>query len=223
MRRWQQSSMKVRGLERAFRIENAVVREDPDRDPVEPREAGDERRAVQPLEFVELGGVHEPRDDFANVVLFSYVGRHDAVELGRVVFRLARLVVFEVDAFRLVQVRDDAAADVDRVLIVHRVVVGDTRLAGVHIRSAKLFGGDNLPCRGLHQGRTAEKDRSLPAHDDRFVRHRRHIRAAGGAGAHDGGDLRDAGGRKLRLIEEDAAEVLAVGKHLGLMRKVRAA
>ena len=81
-----------------------------------------------------------PRDDFANVVLFSYVGRHDAVELGRLVFRLARLVVFEVDAFRLVQVRHDAAADVDRVLIVHRVVVGDTRLAGVHIRSAKLFG-----------------------------------------------------------------------------------
>ena len=37
------------------------------------------------------------------------------------------------------------------------------------------------------------------------------------------GDLRDALRRHARLIEEDAAEVLAIGKHLGLQRQERAA
>ena len=59
--------------------------------------------------------------------------------------------------------------------------------------------------------------------DDRFVRHRRHVGAAGRARAHDDGDLRDALGRHARLVEEDAAEVIAVGKDLGLQRQERAA
>jgi YebC/PmpR family DNA-binding regulatory protein len=54
-------------------------------------------------------------------------------------------------------------------------------------------------------------------------RHRRHIGAAGGAGAHHAGDLRDARRRHLRLVEEDAAEVVAVGKNLVLLRQVGAA
>ena len=37
------------------------------------------------------------------------------------------------------------------------------------------------------------------------------------------GDLRDAGRGERRLIVEDAAEMLAVGKHLGLVRQVGAA
>ena len=36
-------------------------------------------------------------------------------------------------------------------------------------------------------------------------------------------DLRDALGRHPRLVEEDAAEVLAIGKDLGLQRQIRAA
>ena len=59
--------------------------------------------------------------------------------------------------------------------------------------------------------------------DDRLVRHRRHVRAAGRARAHHDGDLRDALGRHARLVEEDAAEVLAIGKDLGLQRQERAA
>jgi hypothetical protein len=47
----------------------------------------------------------------------------------------------------------------------------------------------------------------------------RHVRAAGGAAAEDRGDLRDAAGAHRRLVEEDAAEVLAVGEDLVLARQ----
>jgi hypothetical protein len=57
----------------------------------------------------------------------------------------------------------------------------------------------------------------------RLVRHRRHIGAAGGAGAHDHGDLRDALGRHVGLVVEDAPEMVAVGKHLVLVGQVGAA
>ena len=57
----------------------------------------------------------------------------------------------------------------------------------------------------------------------RLVAHRRHIGAAGRARAHDAGDLRDALRAHPRLVEEDAAEVVAVGEHLGLVRQVRPA
>ena len=50
-----------------------------------------------------------------------------------------------------------------------------------------------------------------------------HVGAAGRARAHHDGDLRDALGRHARLVEEDAAEVLAVGEDLGLQRQERAA
>ena len=49
------------------------------------------------------------------------------------------------------------------------------------------------------------------------------VGAARRAGAHDDGDLRDAGGRHGGLVVEDAPEVLAVGKHLGLQRQEGAA
>ena len=61
------------------------------------------------------------------------------------------------------------------------------------------------------------------ADDDRLVAHRRHVRAAGGARAEDGGDLRDAGLGHVGLVVEDPAEVLAVGEDLVLHRQERAA
>ena len=91
------------------------------------------------------------------------------------------------------------------------------------VGAAQIFGAVDLARRRLHQRRAAEEDRALVAHDDRLVRHRRHIGAARGAGSHDHGDLRDAARRHGRLVEEDAAEMLAVGEDLVLVRQVRAA
>ena len=59
--------------------------------------------------------------------------------------------------------------------------------------------------------------------DDGLVGHRRHVGAAGGARAHHDGDLRDALRGQVGLVEEDPAEVLAVGEDLVLHRQERAA
>ena len=102
-------------------------------------------------------------------------------------------------------------------------VVGHAREARVHVGAAEVLGADLFACGGLHERRTAEKDRAGALDDDRLVRHRRHVGAAGGARAHDDRDLRDALGRHARLVEEDAAEVLAIGEHLRLQRQEGAA
>ena len=93
----------------------------------------------------------------------------------------------------------------------------------MHVGAAEVFGGNHFAGRRLHQRRAAEEDRALIAHDDGLVRHRRHVGAARGARPHDHRDLRDARGRQCRLVVKDAAEMLAVGKHVGPLRQVGAA
>ena len=93
----------------------------------------------------------------------------------------------------------------------------------MHVGAAKILRADDFACCGLHQRRAAEEDRALLAHDDRFVAHGRHIGAARGARAHHRGDLRDALRRQVGLVEEDAAEMIAIGEDLVLHRQERAA
>ena len=102
-------------------------------------------------------------------------------------------------------------------------MVGDARAARVHVGAAELLDGDVLAGRGLDQGGPADEDRAGAAHDHRLVGHRGHVGAAGGAEAHDDGDLRDPLRRHPRLVVEDAPEVLAVGEDVGLERQVGAA
>ena len=125
--------------------------------------------------------------------------------------------------FARVERADDRPREMQRVLVVFGEIVGDARQPRVDVGAAQFLGCHFFACRGLHERRTAEKDRSGALDDDRFVGHRRHVGAAGRAGAHDDGDLRNALGGHARLVEEDAAEVLAVGKHLRLQRQERAA
>ncbi len=104
-------------------------------------------------------------------------------------------------------------------LVVFGEVVGDAGETGVHIGAAEFLGGHFLAGRGFHQRRAAEEDRAGALDDHRLVRHRRDVRTARGARSHDGGNLGDPLGRHARLVEEDAAEVLAVGEHVGLQRQ----
>ena len=204
--------------------EHAVVREDPDRVALDVRPAADERLAVQRLELVEARAVDDPRDHLARIRLRAVVVGDQAVELGRVDRgRLGRGDLPRRRGLAPVQVRDDAPRDRERVLVGRRVVVGDARLPRVHVGAAELLGGHVLPGRRLHERRPADEDRAGAAHDHRLVAHRRHVRAAGGARAHHDRDLRDPLRRHPRLVEEDPAEVVAVGKHLGLQRQERAA
>ena len=102
-------------------------------------------------------------------------------------------------------------------------VVGDARQPRVHVGAAQFLGRHFFAGGGLHQRRTAEKDGAGPLDDDRLVGHRRHVGAARRAGAHDDGDLWNPLGRHARLVEEDAAEVLAVGEDLRLQGEEGAA
>ncbi len=99
-------------------------------------------------------------------------------------------------------------------------MIGNAGNARVHVGATKFLRGDHLAGGGLHQGRTAEKDGALVPDDDRLVAHRRHVGAAGGARPHHHGHLRNTLGGHVRLVEEDAAEVLAIGKHVVLVRQI---
>ncbi len=102
-------------------------------------------------------------------------------------------------------------------------MVGDARATRVHVGAAELLRRHLLAGRRLHERRAADEDRPGAAHDDRLVRHRRHVGAAGRAGAHHDGDLGDALRGHAGLVVEDPAEVLAVGEDLVLEREEGAA
>ena len=119
--------------------------------------------------------------------------------------------------------RDDLPDDRQRMVVVEREMVGDAGAPCMDVGAAELLRRDDLAGRRLHQRRAGEEDRPLPLHDDRLVRHGGHIGAARRARAHHAGDLRNPRGRHPCLVEEDAAEMIAVGKHLRLVRQVRAA
>ena len=107
--------------------------------------------------------------------------------------------------------------------VVLRQVVGHARQARVHVAAAQVFGRHHLAGGRLHQRRAAQENRALVLDDDGLVAHRRHVGAAGRARAHHHGDLGDALRAQVGLVVEDAAEVVAVGEHVVLVRQVGAA
>ena len=205
------------------REQDAVVGDDADRHAVQAREAGDQRRPVARLELVEARAVDDARDHLAHVVRLPRVLRDDAVDLLRVVERLLARLVRHRLGLAAIEAGDDAARDRQRMAIVVGEVVGDAREARVHVAAAELLGADDLADRRLHQRRPAEEDRALVLDDDRLVAHRRHVGAARRARAHDDGDLGDPLRAHVGLVEEDPAEVLAIGEDLVLARQERAA
>ena len=185
--------------------------------PLDPGEPADERLAVERLELVEAAAVDEPGDDLADVDLLPERLRDQAVEVGGI--DGGRLGGGDVPRRRRLparEVADDGTRDRERVLVARRVVVGDPRLPRVHVGASELLRSDLLAGRRLHQRRAADEDRPGTADDHRLVRHRRHVRAAGGARAHHHRDLCDPLRRHSRLVEEDPSEMVAVGKDLGL-------
>ena len=213
----------MRALLRALREQDAVVGDDPDRHAVEAREAGDEGGAVARLELVEARAVDDPGDDLAHVVGLPRVPRDHAVDLLRVVERLLAGLERHRLGLDAIEAGDDAPGDRQRMAIVVGEVVGDARKPGVHVAAAELLGADDLADRRLHQRRPAEEDRALVLDDHGLVAHRRHVGAARRARAHHHRDLGDALGAHVGLVEEDPAEVLAVGKDLVLARQEGAA
>jgi hypothetical protein len=185
-------------------------------------EAGDQRGAVARLELVEARAVDDAGDDLAHVVGLARVAGDDAVELSGSYSGSSRLAQRAVDRLAAVEVADDARAMPARGVVLGQVVghAGDAR---VHVAAAEVLGADHLAGGRLHQRRAAEEDGALVLDDDQSRRHRRHVGAAGGARAHHHRDLRDALRRHVGLVVEDAAEVVAVGEDLVLLRQEGAA
>ena len=91
------------------------------------------------------------------------------------------------------------------------------------VGAAKLFGRDFFTGGGFDQRRSAKKDGALVADNDGFVAHCGNIRPACRTRSENSGNLIDALRRHSRLIVEYAAEVVAIGKDLGLQRQKGAA
>ena len=187
------------------------------------REAADQGGAVAGLEFVEIAAVDDARDHFAYIEGLARVDGDHAIQFLRRVFGFDGCTQGHLLRFFTVQVRDDGARQRQRMQIVLRQVVDHAGQARVHVAAAQVFGRHHFARRRFHQRRAAEENRALLLDDDRLVAHGRHIRAARGARAHHHGDLRDALGRQIRLIVEDAAEMVAVGEDVVLVRQVGAA
>ncbi len=104
-------------------------------------------------------------------------------------------------------------------VVVERFVIGHAGAAGMDLGAAQVLRRHLFPGGGLHQRRAAEEDRAGALDDDGLVAHRRDVGAAGRARTHDQGDLGDPGRGHPRLVVEDPAEVVAIGKDVGLQRQ----
>ena len=73
---------EMRAFQRAFREQDAVVGDDADQHAGKPREAGDQRRSIARLEFVEGRTVDKPRNEFSRAsYCFAQIDGDDALEL----------------------------------------------------------------------------------------------------------------------------------------------
>ncbi len=214
---------EVGALHGRVAVQDAVVAQDAHGVAVDVGEAAHQGVAVAALELVELRAVDDARDDLVDVELPLEVSAHDAIELvGRVEGRFG-LAQFQVQGLAPVEVAHRAAGQGQGVAVVLGKVVGHAGDAGVHVGATELLGRDLLAGGGLDQGRAAQVDGGLLLDHDGLVGHGRHVGAAGGAHAHDHGDLGDALGGHGGLIAEDAPEVVAVGEDLVLVGEVGAA
>src|SRR4051794_41531265 len=112
----------MRSLERAFAEQDAVVGEDADGKTVDVSEAANERLAIELLEFLEFGRIHEARDHVANVVERARVRGHDAVELVGWKQRIPSSANLQIGALHLIDIGDDLAVDSESMTFVYRML-----------------------------------------------------------------------------------------------------
>ena len=160
-----------------------------------------------------------------NVVRRAHIFRDQRIKILGVEFRRAGLFQLDILCMSVVvaEVAHDVAHDRERVFVILRQMIDHAGFLRMQVAAAEILGADFLARGRLHQRWPGEEDRALIAHDYRLVGHGGHIGSTGSARSHHAGNLRNAERRHVRLIEEDAAEMVAVGKDLGLVGKVRPA
>ena len=215
---------EVGRLEGALAEEHSLVGEDADRVSVDVGEAADDRRRVLGLELVEAAAVDDASDHLARVVGGAAVGGHGAVERGW-------LTAGASTPGRRSQARqggrqrgDDPAQDPPaRRRRRRRGGRRPPRCARAAPRRRAPRRSPPRPVAAFTSGGPPRKIVPWSRTITGLVAHRRDVGAARRAGAHHRGQLRDPLRRHRRLVEEDAAEALAVGEDLVLHRQVGAA
>ncbi len=212
---------ELRALLRLLGEQDAVVGEDADREAVEVGPAAHQRRAVERLELLEPRAVDDARDHLAHVERHADVGRRDAEQLLGVVAR-------RLDGARAAagpRLRQSRCATISRpmrmrVALVGGEVVGEAARCAACISAPPSYSSSASSSIAIFtSGGPPRKTcaASFMQHD--VVAHARHVGAAGGRGAEDEGDRRDAGGREPREVPEARA---AGHEDLRLLRQVGA-
>ena len=172
---------------------------------------------------MKLRAVHQPRNDLSDIYRSAGIRRQDAIKLLRRVSGRVRLRYVNQRTVSEVAGRNDLPRQRQRVGVVGCQIVRHARHSAVHVSTTQALGVHLFPGSRFYQRWPTQKDRPLIAHNDRLVTHGRDVSTASSAGSHDDGDLRDAPGRQVGLVIEDAPEMISVGKHLVLQRQECAA
>ena len=210
---------EVRALLRRFREENAVVGDNADAVTVDAGESSDQGRTEFGLELLVLTAIHDDLDDLVDVVRHFGIDGDDIVKIGLVASR--RDGGFCVPRnFRVLGERCDDIADTTQCIgIVNRKVVGNSGGLGVQFAATEFLWCDIFTSCSLNQWWACQEDGALVFHNDCFIAHCRHVCAAGGTGSHHGGNLRNAAGREVGLVVENATEVVAIRENFILVEK----
>ena len=115
---------EMRALEGGFREQDAVVGEHGDGHAVDVGEAAHQRVAVELLELVEIGAVHDPGDDFAHVVGRAGIDGQDSIELFRRIGGLAHRACVEGAAMAQMARGNGFPRQCQRMLVIGGKVVG---------------------------------------------------------------------------------------------------
>ena len=204
---------ELRGLLGRLREERAVVAQNADRVAMDGRPAGDQRRAVERLEFLEPRTIHDARNHLAHVEGLPQIARHHTQEVFSAVERLISSMRGPRALLAPVQMRHDLTAHANAVGLVLGQIVAQTGNRAVHLRATQalfvgVFAGGHL-----HQRRAAQKDLRLTANEDVVVTHAGLIGPACGGRTEHHRDGRDAHLRKFGdLVEEPTG----LGKMAGL-------
>ncbi len=192
---------EVRHFARRFRIDDAAdpgaalrlqetapIRDDRHRMSRKAGARAEHFRGVIGLKLGVIGAVENAEDHFFDVVGEAVVGREYAVEVGGV--PQGRNTGREARATgQLAEALADARQAIG-VVLGH--VVRHATDGGVHLGSTQGLRLDHLSGGSLHQVRPSEAHETGSLHHNDDVAERREVGSARDAGAHHGGDLRDA-------------------------------
>ena len=192
-----------------------LVGDDADDFPSYPGVAGEDVLGPQGLHFEELPSVHDPTDDFPDVVPLVGVDGDDVPQLHvlaqRIVSALHRGRVFEVVLRQVAQELPDLR---ETLLFALRAEVRVPAPAVVRHGPAYLLAGDFFSGDGLDDGRTGDVHDTRPFDHEDVVGERGAVHGASGGGTRYDGDLRHHSARH-GVPEKDLA--VAVERVDGLL------